>query len=103
LIEQPEQLHLSVDLKRAAQEAFSLEETPNVLFRKENSPTNVRQRNALSGTDSANLTIAPFDVGVRLRQKPVAEVSQNFVASIAEFLGGYFAQSAAPRSAQEFL
>ena len=58
----------------------------------DNRPAEVGKRNPLRGAALTDLNITPLDVMARLGDQPLAQVQQDFVNSLAQFLERDFMQ-----------
>src|SRR5207245_896037 len=87
LVEQAQQLHLTVEFDWALQKALALKEVPEILLRHYQRPAEAGQRNPLGGTTRANDPVAALDVAFRAGEQPLAEVVKDFVNPGAQLLG----------------
>jgi hypothetical protein len=102
LVQQAQQFHLTVNVDRAAHEALTLQEFPQMFLGHGNCPAEVGKRNPLRSAALTDFKITLLDVVARLGEQPFAQVPQNVVDSSLQFLDRDFVQVGGARGPFEF-
>jgi hypothetical protein len=99
LVQQAQQLHLTVKFDRAIHEALALQEFPEMFLGHDNCPAEVGKCDPLGGAALTDLKIALLDVVTRLGEQPLAKMGTLRSSVVREEVSSFAVNSAASSSA----
>src|SRR5207302_10621556 len=92
-----------IKICRTAQTSLHLQKVPEMFFSQHNCPAIIGNRNVLSGTAGAQLTVATLDVYLFLVEEPISQVVQDFVYAVPQLMSRHLGKILSQRRVLEFL